>query len=1083
MTNNNPNSNSDDSLPDLSLDNVESTLNSHPEVSENDRKQIGPYRILQKIAEGGMGAVYMAQQSEPIKRRVALKLIKAGRDTEQIIARFEAERQALAMMDHANIARIFDAGTTDDGSPYFVMELVNGIPLTEYCDNNKLSIQQRLELFVPVCKAVQHAHTKGIIHRDLKPSNVLVGLYDGVPVPKVIDFGLAKATEHQLVLTDKTMFTEFGQIVGTLQYMSPEQAEMNQLDIDTRTDVYSLGVMLYELLTGSTPLDNQTMKDQALLKVLEFIRESEPPRPSTRLSDSGDAISGVSKQRRIEPSRLQKILKGELDWIVMKSLEKDRRRRYETANDFAQDISRFLTGEVVVARPASKSYQIQKFLRKNKGTVTSLATIMALLIFGIAGTTWYAVKAEAARKNIEKALKRSTETLNIVRNSFRITDPDSGFDAGLLATDVLKTAHQSLETSELDDEGKSEFLNTLTGCFSGIGDYRSGVETAIEEVDLKSNILGATHEDTLNAMNSLSFAYKKLDEINKAVSWDEKTYESYVATKGQEHPDTLNSLNSLAGSYRILGQHEKAIELLEVATHGLKGASGEEDEFSLTASINLGAAYVATGQEEKGVKLLESCNRKCTEVLGELAPPTLTAANNLAIGYSKTGKMKLAIETWERILPAMEQKLGVDHPETVVSKSNLAAAYKDMGRAFESIEMLENAYRRSKEALGEKHSSSLSIANSLAVAYQEGNRLDDALPLLKLTRLDLQERYGASNRRTLITTGNLANLYGKLGRYDEAIPMLEKTLQSLKKESGDSKPATLAMANMLASTCRAAKKYDRAIELGEESVAKMKTKWGEKNSFTLTGMNNLALIYREAGNLENAHKLFAETLTGLQENLGPTHPNTLTTMYNLADVYLDKKEFSKAEAMFRETMALRKTELGETHFNTIDSICSVAEALDNQGELEKAIELLQGELESLKGNAELDYRDRAMMLDALGKLFMESENHSDAIASCRESLQLRKDNAPEKWSTFAAQSTLGEALMRNGDLDEAEMTLKDAWAQLKNIETIDRKILTGTLERLVDCSNLQEDEDAAKKWQRELDESNDSSASSEAQLK
>ncbi|MCP4171840.1 MAG: protein kinase [Fuerstiella sp.] len=348
--------------------------------------QIGPYKLLQKIAEGGMGAVYMAEQKEPIRRRVAVKVIKVGANSDQIIARFEAERQALAMMEHPNIARIFDGGSTDEGWPYFVMELVKGIPLTEYCDNNRLSIRERLELFVPVCKAVQHAHLKGIIHRDLKPSNVLVALNDGIPVPKVIDFGLAKATEHQTKLTDKTMFTEFGQVVGTLQYMSPEQAEMNQLDVDTRTDVYSLGVMLYELLTGSTPLDRATLGENALLAVLAMIRNQEPPRPSARLSESGDAITGVSEQRRIEPFRLQQILRGELDWIVMRSLEKDRRRRYETANVFAEDLTRHLNDEQVLARPPSLGYRLQKIFRRHRVSILTGISVVLLLVAGLIGT-------------------------------------------------------------------------------------------------------------------------------------------------------------------------------------------------------------------------------------------------------------------------------------------------------------------------------------------------------------------------------------------------------------------------------------------------------------------------------------------------------------------------------------------------------------------------------------------------------------------------------------------------------------------------------------------------------------------------
>ena len=345
-----------------------------------------------------MGEVYMAEQEKPVRRRVAIKVIKSGNDSEQVIARFEVERQAIAMMNHPNIAKVLDVGATEDGAPFFAMELVKGVPITQYCDSNKLSIVQRLNLFIPVCKAIQHAHQKGVIHRDLKPSNVLVALYDGEPVPKVIDFGLAKATEHQLRLTEKTMFTEYGQIVGTLQYMSPEQAELNQLDVDTRTDIYSLGVMLYELLTGSTPLDQDTMGHQAFLKVLELIREVDPPRPSTRLSTASESASVVSAERKIQPSRLQQILKGDLDWIVMKALEKDRRRRYDTAAALAEDVARHLTDQPVLARPPSRIYRCKKFVRKNLGLVASMLAIMFLLVAGIVSTSIGLFRAQAAEE-------------------------------------------------------------------------------------------------------------------------------------------------------------------------------------------------------------------------------------------------------------------------------------------------------------------------------------------------------------------------------------------------------------------------------------------------------------------------------------------------------------------------------------------------------------------------------------------------------------------------------------------------------------------------------------------------------------
>ncbi len=347
-----------------------------------------------------MGSVWMAQQTNPVTRLVALKLIKAGMDSNAVLARFEAERQALAVMDHPNIAKVLDGGTTEGGRPFFVMELVKGTPITRYCDEHRLSLSQRLELFVSVCQALQHAHQKGIVHRDIKPSNVLVAPYDGRPVPKVIDFGVAKATGPRL--TERTLFTEFGAIIGTLQYMSPEQAELNNLDIDTRSDIYSLGVLLYELLTGTTPLDMQRLRGAAMAAVLMAIHEEEPPKPSTRLSQSGDSLPSIAAQRQTEPAKLSRLVRGELDWIVMKALEKDRDRRYETANGLARDLERYLHDEVVEAQPPTASYRLRKFVHKHRTMLATAAAFAALLIAAAGISAVLATKAKRAEGEAEK---------------------------------------------------------------------------------------------------------------------------------------------------------------------------------------------------------------------------------------------------------------------------------------------------------------------------------------------------------------------------------------------------------------------------------------------------------------------------------------------------------------------------------------------------------------------------------------------------------------------------------------------------------------------------------------------------------
>jgi serine/threonine protein kinase/WD40 repeat protein len=367
---------------------------------EGPGSTIGPYKLLELIGEGGMGTVWMAEQRQPVQRKVALKIIKAGMDSKQVVARFEAERQALALMDHPHIARVFDGGTTLSGRPYFVMDLVKGVPITTYCDEHRLTPRERLELFVSVCQAIQHAHTKGLIHRDVKPGNVLVAPYDGVPVPKVIDFGVAKATGQPL--TERTLCTGFGAVVGTLEYMSPEQAELNNRDIDTRSDIYALGVLLYELLTGTTPLRRERLKQAALTEVLRAIREEEPPRPSTRLSESQETLPSISAQRHMEPAKLRKVLRGELDWIVMKALEKDRSRRYETANAFALDVQRYLADEPVQACPPSTGYRLRKFVRRNKGPVLAVGLVLLTLVAGIVGTTWGLVSAHKALSELHQ---------------------------------------------------------------------------------------------------------------------------------------------------------------------------------------------------------------------------------------------------------------------------------------------------------------------------------------------------------------------------------------------------------------------------------------------------------------------------------------------------------------------------------------------------------------------------------------------------------------------------------------------------------------------------------------------------------
>ena len=578
-----------DSLFDASKPASQPTI--YQPITEGHGTVVGPYKLLQQIGEGGMGAVYMAEQTEPVRRRVALKIIKPGMDTRQVIARFEAERQALAMMDHPNIAKVLDAGATETGRPYFVMELVKGVPIGEYCDMEGLSTRERLKLYVQVCRAVQHAHQKGVIHRDIKPSNVMVTLHDGRPVPKVIDFGIAKATNARL--TEKTLFTEYRQLVGTPEYMSPEQAEMSDLDVDTRSDIYSLGVLLYELLTGTTPFESGHLRRAGYGELQRIIREEEPPKPSARLSsmvtvhlraskaadrngetsvDGTSCLSNIARNRRTDPSSLARSLRGDLDWIVMKALEKDRNRRYETANELARDIERHLSDDPVLASPPSPGYRLSKLIRRNRGTFVAASLVFVVLVLGIFGTSLGLVRAVKAERLAQEKASIAEAVNDFLNNDLLAAVAPSleeGRDTDVGMHEVLSVAAERIEEASRPGGRFAEkplveasIRKTLSETFRLLGDYREAEPHAKRAVELCCRVLGDEHPDSLQAMKGLATVFYWDGRYAEAESLQLDTLQTETRVLGEEHPQTLGSMCSLAAVYCGQGRFDDAEPLI-----------------------------------------------------------------------------------------------------------------------------------------------------------------------------------------------------------------------------------------------------------------------------------------------------------------------------------------------------------------------------------------------------------------------------------------------------------------------------------------------------------------------------------------
>ena len=774
---------------------------------------IGRYHLLQKIGEGGMGQVWLAEQKDPVRRRVALKLVKAGMNTREVIARFEAERQALALMDHPAIAKVFDAGATPQGTPYFVMEYVAGVPITAYCDNHQLNTRERLELFMSVCEGAQHAHQKAIIHRDLKPSNILVTEVDGRAAPRIIDFGIAKAVAQKL--TADTIFTRQGALVGTPDYMSPEQAHSSGEDIDTRTDVYSLGVILYELLAGAPPLE---LRKIAFEEFLRRLREDEPPKPSAKISTQDQATSTeVARKRQTEPRALAKQMRGDLDSIALKALEKERSRRYGSPSDLATDIGRYLQNEAVLAVPPSAVYRARKFVHRHRAALFTACAFVLVLIAASAISIRQSLRANREAAAAQAVSDFLQNDLLAQASANKQSGPSSKPDPDLKVRTALDRAAARIAGKfDRQPEVEAAIRDTIGQTYMELGLYPEARKQLERALDLHRRALGEAKATTLRTMSRLGVTAYLQGKFPEAEALLGKTLDIQWRVIGPQHRDALYSMNNLVNLYASQGKYAQAAALDSQTLEMRRRVLGPEHPDTLASMSNLALVFYRQGKYSQAEALYSQTLEIQRRVLGPEHPETLKTMHNLALVYHEQGNYAQAEALYSRTIEILGRVLGPTHPDTLICVNDLASFYERQGEYARAEGLYGQNLETMRRVLGPEHPNTIGSMSNLALVYGEQGKYAQAEALFKQT-LEMERRVlGSEHPFTLETLSDIAFMYQRQGKYALAETYAAQALAGARHQLGSEHPDTLKSAADLALAYQSQSKFAESEPLARE---------------------------------------------------------------------------------------------------------------------------------------------------------------------------------------------------------------------------------------------------------------------------